>query len=365
MKMKENVRLFAIIGFFFLLIYIFFAAKPFSKELSLTPCWTISITDKEIVLDSEEKPDVVLPFKLGQNMGYFTPQGKIVFLESFPFKAAISKNYRSAYSPDSDTISFSSYEVQKSIKENIESINYIQGSGFPFFVEDRIFLFTPGGFGFSKCDKDGNILWTFKNYLPLLSFSSSEAGVAAGFADGSIIIFDNNGNIRQEFEPGGSTYPVILGAALAKSGKQFACVSGIDRQRFVLNQEKNGFSKVVFHKYLETDQKEPVLVQFSSDEKVVYYNCSKGLGIIDCETYENTIIPLKGKIISIHEAKDLNLTCILTKSEREYYIYFVEDFDHLIGHFSFEAQSSFINIENDMLFIGKNDEISCVKMEQK
>ena len=101
-----------------------------------------------------------------------------------------------------------------------------------------------------------------------------------------LVEIDNNGNIRQEFEPGGSTYPVILGAALAKSGKQFACVSGIDRQRFILNQKKNGFSKVVFHKYLETDQKEPVLVQFSSDEKVVYYNCSKGLGIVDCETYE-------------------------------------------------------------------------------
>ena len=41
------------------MLYIFFAAKPFGKELSLTPYWTISITDKEVFLDSEEKPEKV------------------------------------------------------------------------------------------------------------------------------------------------------------------------------------------------------------------------------------------------------------------------------------------------------------------
>ncbi|MBR5866628.1 MAG: hypothetical protein IKZ04_01835 [Spirochaetaceae bacterium] len=363
--MKENVRLFAIIGFLFLVLYIFFAAKPFGKELSLTPYWTISITDKEVFLDSEEKPETVLPFKLGQNMGYFTPKGNIVLLESFPFKASISKNFRSSYSQDADNIRFSSYDTDKNIKENLKSYNYIKGSGFPFFVEDRIFLFMPGGFGFSKCDNEGNISWSFNNYVPLISFSSSEAGISTGYADGTIIVFDNDGNIRQTLEPGGSTYPVILGSDLSKSGKQFACISGIDRQRFVLNQEKNGFSKVVFHRYLDTDQKEPVLVQFSEDEKTVYYNCSKGLGIVNCETFVNKIIPLKGKIISIQEAPLLNLTCVLTKSINEYSIYFIEDFDHLIGNFSFEASSAFITIEDNMLFIGKNDEISCVKMEQK
>lgn len=366
MKLKENVHVFVITGCLFLLLYIFLAASPLGKELALTPQWTISITDRQVAIKEGENTENLLPFKLAQNMGYFTPQGKIALLESFPFKATISSEYRAAYSPDATNTPFYT-ATQKSGTATAQdsSVATIEGSGFPFFVEDRIYLFPPGGFGLSQHNPDGSQRWEFKNYVPIISFSSSQAGAAAGFADGTIVVFTPEGEIRQIFEPGGSTYPIILGSALSNSGTQLACVSGIDRQRFVLTQEKNGFSRVVFHTYLDSDQREPVLVQFSHDEKKVFYSSSSGLGVVNCQTMENTIIPLEGKILSIQELPKIDTTCILTKSDGSYSVYFVEDFDNLIGNFSFEADSAFILTDNDLLFIGKNNKISCIKMELK
>lgn len=363
MKMKENVRFFVIAGCVFLLIYIFLAAKPLGEELSLSPIWTISVTDRQNALQEADSAESVLPFKLGQNMGYFTHSGKIAYLESYPFKASISSKYRAAYSPDAANIPIYAFDAGLSAEENAAPAGIIQGSGFPFFVEDRIFLFMPGGFGISQHNPDGSQRWAFTNYVPVVSFSSSGAGTAVGFADGSIVVFSPNGEIRQVFEPGGSTYPVILGTALSESGTQLACVSGIDRQRFVLTQEKNGLSRVVFHTYLDADQREPVLVQFSKDEQKVFYSSSAGLGVVDCQSMNNKTIRLGGKILSIQELPHLNMTCVLSKDLDEYSVHFIEGFDNLVGSFSFEAETAFITTNEEYLFIGKNTEISCIKME--
>lgn len=368
MNLKENVRVFTIAGCIFLLIYIFVAAIPLGEELSLSPVWTITVTDREALEENDTAETHGIPFKLGQNMGYFTEDGKISLLESFPFKAAISSTYRASFAADATNIPFHKYNPDSIASDTTESTSLtgtIDGSGFPFFVEDRIFLFTPGGFGLSQHNQDGSRRWTFESYTPIISFSSSVAGTAVGFTDGSIAVFMPDGTIKQMFEPGGSTHPIILGVAISNSGTQLACVSGIDRQRFVLCQEKNGLSRVVFHTYMEIDQREPVLVQFSGDESKVFYSRANGLGIVDCTTMENSLVSLSGKILSIHENPELNITCVLTKDRNEYSVYFIEGFDNLVGSFTFEANSAFITIENGSLYMGKNNTISRIDMERK
>lgn len=364
MKMKENVRYFIIIGCVFLLIYTLFAIRPLGKELMLVPQWTVNIKEFYEEQPKVEDKNSIMPFRLGQNMGYFTETGKILLMESFPFKASISKDYRASYVSDAANVEFYSSmgigvpEEQKEIFSGT-----IQGIGFPFFSDDRIYLFGPGGTSFSQHKSDGTKIWSFENYVPVISFASSPAGTAAGFADGEIKVFSSEGTPLYTFEPGGSVYPIVLGLDLSDSGKQLACVSGIDRQRFVLAQEKNGLSKVVFHTYLDIDQREPVLVQFSADEKKVFYSRALGLGIVDCVSMEDSFVKMDGKVLAIKEIPQLDFVCVLTKGNNNYSVYFVEGFDNLVGSFTFRADSAFIDVKGTNLFVGRDDTISCISLD--
>ena len=65
------------------ILYILFGFRPLSTSLQLTPVWT---TDIENTTEQNTKSEKVLPFKLGQNVGYFSHDGKIVTLKNFEYK---------------------------------------------------------------------------------------------------------------------------------------------------------------------------------------------------------------------------------------------------------------------------------------
>lgn len=358
MQIKKNLHIIIIVSVAFLLLYIFFAARSLSNELQLTPQWTTSIFQV-----SQEKPDtsqIQLPFRMGQNMGYFTTDGTISLMESFPFQAAISPTYRAAYAPDSTRI-----PVYQLNSERVDSPDfYIEGAGFPYICDDRIYLLTPGGYGISQYSREGR-LWQFEHSAPITTISSTPSGTAVGYADGMVFIFSTSGELLQTFDPGGSTYPIILGTALSPSASQLACVSGIHQQRFVLTQQRNGVNKVVFHTYLEGNLREPVLVQFSQDERKVFYSSATGIGIVDCTTFANTTIPLKGKILSIQECTDNKLIAVLTKDKNRYNIYLLETEGIFIGSFGFQADAAFITIEDGNLFVGRDSSISKINLDIK
>lgn len=359
MKIKENLHIIITASVGFLILYTFLAPRSLSRELQLTPQWTTSIFQKN--QDTENSTGTQLPFQLGQNMGYFTQDGQITLMESYPFHATISPTYRASYAPDTTKIPV--YEISSTTQDQPDF--YLEGAGFPFFSEDRVYLFTPGGYGLAQYTKESGKLWQFEHSAPIITFSSSPAGAAVGYADGLIFIFSNTGELIQTFEPGGSTYPIILGTALSPSGNQLACVSGIDQQRFVLTQQRNGVNKVVFHTYLEKDQREPVLVQFSKDESKVFYASGTGIGIVDCSLFETKEFPLKGTILAIEECNENNLICVLTKDSGRYNIYLIEPNGTLIGSFGFKADAAFIKVSDDDLYVGRDTKISKIDLTRK
>ena len=200
MKLKKNVS-FLIVCLCVLFIIYFFAA-----EIQLKPEWTIDISR----VSAESTPEKSIPFKLGQTIGYFTPDGKITAERTFPYKAVISSSYYALYGPDDEAIPF--------YTPNGTQAGTIPRYGFPFIDEDRVYIFLPGGNSFARCSSDGSQRWLYEGTMPIVTFSSSPAGCAAGFADGSIKAFSPNGQITQSFSPGGSNYSVILGIAISPSG---------------------------------------------------------------------------------------------------------------------------------------------------
>ncbi len=345
--MKNKIKSRIILGVaIFCFLYIIFALRPLSTELHLAPDWT-AVIDR---IQNEKEDDELIPFRLGQTIGYFTEDGRIVKSLPYPFNAAISNNFYTIYSANnSNTIVYDAKGQQ---------VTSITAAGFPFFADDRIFLFLPGGSALAQYSKEGDQLWEYEYYAPITSFASGPHGSVVGFADGFLISFLEDGTIDQSYFPGGSEIQVIMGAGISDDGRLIGCVSGQKQQRFIVSERNGEHSRIIFHEYLPKDFKHQVLVRFNKKADTAYYNFNGGLGIVDVTNSKSAHIPIDGVITQIEESTTQNLMFVLSHAGANYTITVIEPFDHVMGTFTFPAKSSFLQIRGNAVFVGKDNKVS-------
>ncbi|MBQ0003522.1 MAG: hypothetical protein KBT21_08285 [Treponema sp.] len=364
MKNKKNVSIISLIITFAFLAYIIFCFKPLKTELQLTPEWTVELesidkiqseTNEQPVLVQTAVPELnVLPFKLGQNIGYFTHDGKISLLKNFDYKATISKKYFSTFSQNSS-------EIQIFDTNGQPVVNFSEG-GFPYLSQDNILILLPGGSGFEAKSPEGLTLLREEHPAPITALNSHEYFTIAGYADGILTVFDENFKELFTLQPGGSDIEAVLGANISSKGNFIASVSGQNKQRFVLYKTEDNHSKVIFHKTLNNSVVNQTIVTFSKDESTVFYNDSTGLGIIDCNTFKDKHIRIRGKVLDIQESPVSNSFFVLSKERHNrtntYTLSIIEAKSHKTGEFSFTADCAFILTDENSLFIGKDNKIS-------
>ncbi len=352
--MKKKLNLVVSICVIFSLVYIFFAVKPLSKEIHFLTKWTID-ANKVSPGISNSSDDEKIPFKLGQTAGYFSKDAKILSVFTFPYKAAISQNEYCTYGTNDSKINVYSNEGAK--------VSEISANGFPYFQKDRKFLMLPGGNSFALLSDDSKILWTYENYVPITAFDSSETAIAAGYADGSVLLFANDGTLEQEFVPGGSEYPVILGVGVSKDAQMVAAVCGQKEQRFVLATKEGKNLKIAFHEYLEAETSSQCLVKFSKDSEHVYFAHKNCLGVVDTKKLNSKHIKIRGNILSINEAQDSRTVFVLSKEKNKYYVSVLQKSNIYAGNFNFTAENAFITVKENSLFVGRNSSISKIDIE--
>lgn len=351
MKSKNHIHLFIFFAIIFIIIYIILAARPLNKEYNFTPEWKKSISGpavKNIPADTKK-----IYFKLGQSIGYFTEEGQITTFKTFPVKASISSDYYAIYNTDAENITF--------YNNKNEEQGIIQSPGYPFFEQDRIYVFLPGGASFARCDNTGKLLWTNENTIPLTAFSSKEKYTATGYSNGLIRIINNEtGSEALSFSPGGSDYKVILGLDVSSDGVYIASVSGHGKQRFVLTKNEGSQPKIVYHNFLNSNMNRQTVVRFCDNDKRILYNYENYLGIYDIEKQNATEIKIDKTVIAIEETD--SLIFVLGKNENEYTVYIIEKTDTLEGSFTFTAETAFIKTYNNSLYVGQDTSISKVKI---
>ena len=358
MTAKRKILTCIILGLIFSIIYVLTATKKLSKEYQFIPEWRINTSNTPLSADELSKisEDELLYFKLGQDLGYFTADGKIAFSRSFPSKATISNKYFSSYSSNAKNIDFYNCKGEKA--------GILKAYGYPFFDKNNLFVFLPGGTSFVKFNTDGTSCWKFEGTVPITAFSSTKQFTAAGFADGTIKVFNNKDGANEiEFSPGGSDYSVILGLDISEDGQYIASISGHDKQRFVIAKKEQGKPRIIFHDFLDKETNLRTLVHFTSDFNQVIYNYKDGLGIYNFSTNSKTKIPLNSRIISMEETDTLII--LLGKKDSLYTVYTIEKTDSQQGSFSFKADSAFIQTHDNYLFLGRNDSISKIKITKE
>lgn len=353
MKNKKIV-LASLFVFLFTLLYLLLAALPLGQEYHFEPEWETSILNPIESFDSDSS----FYFKLANKNGYFDEHGHITRLISVApgEKASISESYYATYPLNAENTDF--YDKNGNLAGTIKE------AGFPFFQKDKIFLFLPGGCGFSKCDNTGDVVWTYNGVIPITAFASKKTSTVIGTADGTIKIFDTEtGSMILEYTPGGSDNPVILGVDITEDGNYIASVSGQSRQRFVLARKENTQVKIIHHNFLSQDYSEQCVVHFTDDEKSVFYNYRNGIGIFNLDSEMSTHIKVKSRIIAVEETD--NLVFFMGKSGKEYTVYLIEKSNSLGGSFSFTADTAFIRSDNNNLYIGKNNSLSKINISKK
>lgn len=347
-----------------IIFYIILSVEILPKEIQFKPEWTID-TETRTTLPEDSSTQVdfssAIPFKLGQTLGYISKDGNLLNKVTFPYKATISNEFYATYGTASDSIDFFNSDGTKA--------GTITKTGFPYFTEDKKSLFLPGGASFEILNDDGSENWRYDGSTPITAFSTSKNGIVAGFADGNVIAFDNDGNKISEYKPGGSTYEVIYGAAISDSARFTATLSGQENQRFVisekLSKEVGSNSSIVFYKTLEKELNRQVVVKFTKNERNVYYDSADGVGLVNLRTMKDTMIPISGRVLSIKESESGKEVFILSKEGGTYTVSVVEGFGVLAGAFSFDASSVCIASGDDSLFVGRDTKISKVEIERK
>lgn len=353
MESNKKLPLLIVAAILFFLVYIIFAAKPLRKEYQFQPVWKINITKQVSELKENEQQ---FYFRLGNNLGYFTDAGNITLYKTFPSLASISDTYFCIYDNNARNTTF--------YKSSGLAQGVINFEGFPYIIEDMIYVMLPGGNSFVKCDSDGNQIWKYEGILPITAFKATSRHTAVGFADGSIDIFNNESGVAEiQFAPGGSDLPVVLGIDISQNGEYIAAVCGHNKQRFVLAHREENQPKIIFHTFLNSNSANQCLVHFCNDESRVIYNYENTIGIYNYKKNQNDLISIDSKIISIRETD--NLVFLLGKTGKKYSVYILEKTNTLEGSFSFTAETAFIQTGYDNLYVGKDDSISKISLERK
>ena len=353
MKIKKQLSFYITIAVILSVLYIIFSIQPIGKEFQFTPEWKIDVSNP--TLKENKNNSSVNYFKLSQTAGYFTSDGEVTNFITFPYKATISDYYYTSYNSNNTSTDFFTPDGTKK--------GTITQSGFPMIVEDRIFVFLPGGSSFVKCKEDGSKDWEYDSTCPITAFYSAKNALVAGYADGTIVHFTNEGDVIQKFQPGGSDYPVILAASLSNDGSYIASVSGQNRQRFVLAKKEGAQTKIVFHEYFPTNTKVQQIVKFSSDDRLCFYTFENSAGIIDIKKKKSTHIPINGSAVSLKESKDCFF--LLTKKQKTYSVYIIEKFTSFTGCFQFQSDAAFIETDEEKLYLRKKSTISKIKISKK
>ena len=368
MPLKDKIRLFIAGSLGFFLLYFLISAKPLYSKLYFFPLWTLSI-EKEVEAPQKEEPVTsdskqvdesggakkkFYPFLIKGKFGYFTEDGELAFSLLTTEKISASSSYWCAYKNDCTKV-----EVYRPDGSKVCTIN---SAGFPYIIGEKIFLFTPGGYGVSEYDTKGSLLWHYAHTAAITAFSACKKGAVIGYSDGKLAYLDEKGEEVFNLYPGGSTHQVILGLAVSNDASFIACVCGLDKQRIMLIKIIERQYKIVRHEYLKGNLYRRLFVKFDENNCCAVFESQGGIGIIDCLNYDIHFLDTSDAIMDVADDKNQNVLTILTKNADKCHLIFIEKPFIKIAETSFRSSDAFLLQEKNKLFLGTVDRISAIEI---
>ena len=366
---KGNRKWWYIIGCLVFIVYIFSASRPIAEETVLKPRWITSLgisTESNLPLpienfsSSREEEGKLLAFRLGDRFGYVQDDGKFSINQISSGYVSLSENFWAEYEALPSSI-----RIMNPRNELILEISDPQG--YPFFLDDRIFIMGREQNSLTALGQGGEELWTHDFPSPITCIDAGGGFVLAGTLDGAVMLLDSSGAlVFTPFEPGGSRLSVILGCAISRDASRLAIISGIDNQRFLLMEQFGDAYRVVHHEFLSGGFRRPVHIGFVDGGTKIAYEREEGLGIYDILYRTSTSLSLSGEIeILDNYGGDGFLFLVTSQGPKSKRFVAVRYPGTIVIDAPFRSDRAFLARRERFLFLGGDSALASLELEKK
>ena len=323
--------------------YFFLFPEPLGAELTPLARWSDALAP---VARAQDAPvDALLPFSAGHRYGYFTKDGSWAFLadteagvqvgdQSYLLLGAEPSLYDAGGSPGTDI------------------------PGFPFFNRGRLFSAGADGASVSAFDQFGTLVWTYALPVQVSAFASSERLAVAGTVGGVVQGIGMDGRTEFSFAPGGSRLEAILGLDVSPSGDLVAMVCGADRQRLVVLGKGGSDYRVVSHRYLDSDYREPVRVAFLDGGRWVLYRSDSGIGVWSSDGSLDTVLSVNADDFSVWYDEESSRAYVAARLPDSLSLVAFEPPNRILGRLALPPDTEYIRMDGGTLYFGTQTRLS-------
>ncbi|MDR2095871.1 MAG: WD40 repeat domain-containing protein [Treponema sp.] len=362
LEKKKKLIILACCGLF--VLYTVIAARPVPVETILVKNWLSSLeSDYPIQLQGkagETASGYPVPFELGTRFGYIGADGRFLINKNKRNYVSMSPERWSEYGRIPRSI-----EIRNPADELLQTIE--DPSGYPQFLDGRVFLVGKERTSISAFDENSKMLWNHDYGSTLTCLDAAAGFVLSGSLDGAVEFVDSSGNlVFPVYYPGGSRVSVIAGCALSRDASRFAIISGIDDQRFLLLERFEESYKVIYHEFLTDGFRRPVHISFIDNDGKIAFERKEGLGIYDIKLRKSYTIPLDGEIIDIDDTGNERLLFLITgQSETAKRLVVIRLPYTIIMEAPFKSGTEFLGRDGRRLYVGGGTAVSSFNIERK
>ena len=368
---KEKRKRWIIYSLILFLLYFFIFPYPIGKELVFRPKKVHNLHSYKPVTEISEAREIKW-FRNGDFFGYIDENGDIIYLDSSWYNVTVSSrgfiNYSSIQGTNQNLVFF---DPSGNIKSSIQTPGYplLDDSG------ERLFIIKTDATGLKEITVEGGELWSASFTSLLTSLSSSTEYTLLGLLNGFLKLFDKQGNCIYSISTAKDKPSVVYGTAISNRGKEIAAIYGINPQRLFFTRQKNlKFTKPVM-KDIDSSFKTSIFMDFSSDNRCLFFPGNKKLNTMDFNNNKLFSIPLNGSFSGLSSNEESGVVAVLANdktllndktsssdSKKNHEVVIFKPFDLVFLKLLFKADKSFVRFMYDFLVLGIDENILIIDL---
>jgi len=329
----------AVIVVLSLAAYFLAFAEPLSPELTAMPRWYRALEPTPETGEAGER----MAFSAGDRYGYFSPDGSVFIMADAPGGASLSDAAYVVPVAGGGTVPLRSADG---------AVLAELGAGEPFFSGGRLYSAAADGSAVAAYDASGARSWSYSFPSVVSAFCSVPDLVVAGTVDGWMEGIGPSGEALFSFAPGGSRLSVILGVAASADGEWVAAVSGIDPQRLVVLGRGRDEYRVVSHRYLDSDYREPVSVAILDRWGLAMYRRPDGIGVRALDGSVDALLPVKADSFEVTPDEGRGIAYFIARRAGGSEIVAFSPPARVLGRVPLPPDASYVRFSGGSVFLG-------------
>ncbi len=307
-KKRKKISLLAL-----LLLYILFAPEKENYALKILPAWQANLQEQNKSDNIDKSP--VIPFRVEKKFGYITESGSISYIDEIFYNVTQNNNYFINYSTITDNLIINKNDG--SFSSNLKT------AGFPFFIDERLFIISANSKIISEWNSEGENLFTFENESELISCDANKNTLVAGFIDGTITVADKERKAEKLLIPELSRINAVYGISVSDSSDFIAMITGIDPQYMIVMKKKNNQYNRFYTYQFSENLRHSRYISFFNNDRYLCFESGKTFYCFDFFSKNLNRIELSAVITNIKYIDFLDSFAVTAKIENEKSVFYL------------------------------------------